>query len=280
MIKLQRNRSATAIPASFRGAKLRQKALALIDLYYAAQSNGGKWAFKSSTWKPAKGAMKRESHSKCAYCEASTETVAHGDVEHFRPKSIYWWLAFCFDNYLFACQLCNQTYKGDNFPLVGVAATAPQLPAVKPVGPGLDALISQLTLEAETLQDNHLVALWAPEDADLVNPYFEDPAPLFSYEVDPANEEIWIRSAGGDRADRAVAAAEAYLGLNRETLRRDRFAAYAPFMVFRDVLGDPRLQDATRRQVERQMRDMQRAQRPFSGMQRWFAAQWGLPGPL
>lgn len=279
MIKLQRNRTASAIPAAFKGVGLSKKATALLDLYYAAQLSGSSMAFNSSAWKPAKGALKKESRGKCAYCEASTETVAHGDVEHFRPKSIYWWLAFCYDNYLFACQLCNQTYKGDNFPIFNVLAAGPVLPAAKPTGADLEALAKQLTLDAQALSDADILALWAPEEAHLVNPYFEDPAPLFAYEVDVANEEIWIRSTGTDRADRAIDAAQKFLGLNRETLRRDRFMPYSEMLVFKEVLIEPALRPPTRRLVDRQIVDMQRQDRPFCGMLRWFAASWGLPGP-
>ena len=279
MIRLHRVRKATAIPASFRGANLAKKAGVLIDLYYAAQAAGRGIAFDSSAWKPAKTALKRESGGKCAYCEASTETVAHGDVEHFRPKSIYWWLAFCYDNYLFACQLCNQTFKGDNFPISAAPIPAPFMPPTKPVGVALDTLVRALTLDAEALTDADLVSLWSSEAAHLANPYFEDPAPLFRYEVDPANEEIWLRSTGGAHADRAVEASKACLGLNRETLRRDRFAAYSELLVFKAVIAEAALSVATRRMVENHIVKMQAQRRPFSGMIRWFVADWGLPGP-
>lgn len=279
MIKLTRSRAATAIPASFKGANLIKKAKILIALYYTAQAQGASMDFDSAAWKPAKGALKKETGGKCAYCEASTETVAHGDVEHFRPKSVYWWLAFCYDNYLFACQLCNQTFKGDNFPVFGTRALTPIMPAAKPNGPALDQLAVSLTLDAEALTDGHFVTLWSPEEAHLVNPYFEDPAPLFAYEVDVANEEIWIRSTGGARADRAVESAAKFLGLNRETLRRDRFTSYAELLVFKEVLNEPALQETTRKMVERHIANLQRQRHPFSGMLRWFAANWGLPGP-
>ena len=45
--------------------------------------------------------------------------VAYGDVEHFRPKSKYWWLAYCYENYLYSCQMCNQRYKKAEFPIFG-----------------------------------------------------------------------------------------------------------------------------------------------------------------
>ena len=276
MIKLERNRAAAAIPVSFKGPNLANKAATLIELYYAAQAQGRSMAFDSGAWKPAKGALKRESGGKCAYCEASTETVAHGDVEHFRPKSIYWWLAFCYDNYLFACQLCNQTYKGDNFPMSGLVATAPVLPPIKPTGAALTALALKLTLDAQALTDAHFVGLWSAEAAHLVNPYFEDPAVLFTYEVDVGNQEIWIRSSGAPRANDAISAAETYLGLNRETLRRDRYVAYSMLLVLAQVVKAPTLPAPTRQAVVRQIADMQKRQRPFSGMIRWFAADWGL----
>lgn len=67
---------------------------------------------------------------KCCFCEAKVSHVAYGDVEHFRPKAAYrqekgdtlkrpgyFWLAYDWDNLLFSCQLCNQRYKENLFPL-------------------------------------------------------------------------------------------------------------------------------------------------------------------
>ena len=36
--------------------------------------------------KSVKNALKKDQHSKCAFCEAKVDHVAYGDVEHFRPK--------------------------------------------------------------------------------------------------------------------------------------------------------------------------------------------------
>jgi uncharacterized protein (TIGR02646 family) len=54
----------------------------------------------------------------CAYCDRELPGNDRGDVEHFRPKSIYWWLAYKFENYLLACSVCNSAYKGEKFPLL------------------------------------------------------------------------------------------------------------------------------------------------------------------
>lgn len=57
-----------------------------------------------------------DQHFKCAYCECRV-TKQYNDVEHYRPKSIYYWLGHNWSNLLYACDLCNRTYKNDSFPL-------------------------------------------------------------------------------------------------------------------------------------------------------------------
>lgn len=278
MIAISRQRTAKAIPKAFRDAGLRDKAGLLIDLYYAAAASGTPIAFKSSAWKPAKAALKRETAGKCAYCECPTSSTAHGDVEHFRPKSVYWWLAHCYDNYLFSCQICNQTYKGNEFPISGTRLTAVAMPAAEPADAERAALSAALTLDPTAVDEAALLALWGGEGAHLVHPCLEDPAPLFAYEEDPANEEVWVRSAGGARADAAMEASDRCLGINREELRRQRYTVFAPFAVFKDVL-DHGIADPARSRVLTQIKRMQRADEPFAGMVRWYAARWGLSGP-
>lgn len=53
---------------------------------------------------------------KCSYCERRHEEKGN-DVEHYRPKVQYWWLAWDWDNLLFACQQCNRFSKRAQFPL-------------------------------------------------------------------------------------------------------------------------------------------------------------------
>ncbi len=55
---------------------------------------------------------------KCAYCEQKIEQT---HVEHYRPKSVYYWLAYSWDNLLSCCPYCNE-YKSANF-LVNSRAT-------------------------------------------------------------------------------------------------------------------------------------------------------------
>lgn len=53
----------------------------------------------------------------CAFCLSELPRGDRGDVEHFRPKSLYFWLAYSFDNYLLSCSVCNRRFKSDHFPL-------------------------------------------------------------------------------------------------------------------------------------------------------------------
>lgn len=80
--------------------------------------------------KTVKDELKRIQHGKCCFCESKVSHIAHGDVEHFRPKTAYfidddptliypgyYWLAYDYSNLFFACQICNQTFKKNYFPL-------------------------------------------------------------------------------------------------------------------------------------------------------------------
>ena len=67
-----------------------------------------------------------DQHDKCAYCECRIPQ-AYNDVEHYRPKSIYYWLGHDWNNLLYACPICNRSYKKALFPLKNIAkrVTAP-----------------------------------------------------------------------------------------------------------------------------------------------------------
>jgi len=62
----------------------------------------------------------------CAYCQHALPYDHPGDVEHFRPKSIYPWLKYAYDNYFLSCNTCNSGRKRTEFPLArGVPASYP-----------------------------------------------------------------------------------------------------------------------------------------------------------
>jgi uncharacterized protein (TIGR02646 family) len=71
----------------------------------------------------------KDQYGKCAYCESKITITGYGVVDHFRPKTAwqqkigeslekpgYYWLAYCWENLLLACERCN-TAKRNLFPL-------------------------------------------------------------------------------------------------------------------------------------------------------------------
>jgi len=100
-------------------------------------------------WKDFKTTFVLAQRRKCAYCEQHVTGTSYGDVEHVRPKAGiqeltadrsrwgveleggevsgrrprevsrwgYHWLAYAWDNYVFACQKCNQPWKKNLFPI-------------------------------------------------------------------------------------------------------------------------------------------------------------------
>lgn len=107
-------------------------------------------------------------HRKCVYCERYTGKKGEA-VEHFRPKEVYWWLAWTWDNLLFVCQSCNTGYKRTSFPLMPGTARL----AGPPVGVVAEPAAACFEIEAESplLLDpgcddplNHIE--WRPENPD------------------------------------------------------------------------------------------------------------------
>lgn len=91
-----------------------------------------KFSFSSSIYghQNVKRQLIEEQYGKCCFCEADFTANGYGDVEHFRPKGGYqqrksdrvtkpgyYWLAYDWNNLFFSCQICNQRYKKNYFPL-------------------------------------------------------------------------------------------------------------------------------------------------------------------
>ena len=280
MTRIERLRTAAAIPPAFRGTGRVAKSLELIQKRAA-----GTLEFNQTVWKAAKPQLKRETGGKCAYCESPTDTVAHGDVEHFRPKSKYWWLAYCYDNYLYACQICNQVHKGDEFPVHASTGmwTGPTLP-VPPTPAAFATLADILIPDPLDLNAGHALADFLVaaegEKAGLVNPYVTDPDPLFKWVADDVLKVVKVAAASNHVASkRAFEAAEASYGLNREELKRNRWKTYAEFLVMKDALKAfeaAALEAALQQRIRDQIRAMTNVDAPYAGMVRYFAKEFQL----
>jgi uncharacterized protein (TIGR02646 family) len=70
-----------------------------------------------------KAALQQLFGLRCAYCEANYAITGNMEVEHYRPKSIYYWLAAEWSNLLPSCNKCNNG-KRAKFPLANDSTPA------------------------------------------------------------------------------------------------------------------------------------------------------------
>ncbi len=272
MIALIRIRTAKAINSKFRGADKKEwdKELMFAQRTYLNDINKPV-VFKSKFWKTAKNQLKKESNGKCAYCEANTQVVAYGDVEHFRPKSIYWWLAYTYDNYLYTCQICNQIYKSDNFSISGIKFPEPIL-NTNTTDQAIEQLVGNISPDPIDITINYSFQTYVnshrEENAHLINPYFDDPTDYFAYEADDVLEEVKI-IAIKPQAQMHVKASEDFYGINRIELKNARYDVFRIFRLLKKsylVLTDEPIKRDTKKQIEFMLSDKYL----FAGMNRFF----------
>ena len=283
MIRLNRVRTKKAIHSNFHSGKKRvfEEEL-LLNQRRIKRGQIGQHTFKSNRWKPAKKQLFAETGGKCAYCEAPTSTVAFGDVDHYRPKSSYWWLVYCYDNYLASCQLCNQRFKKDAFPTQNRKMRSPTIRR--------NTTDDYITAKAGTIAPdpldknrvNAFIRLHQQERPLLLNPYFDEPAAYFAWHADdvlreveitpnPENPQIEITvQAANPEVEPIAAASIEYYGLNRKTLRNDRYTTYERYRLYKKALTDDRIQQETRILITNAMEGMQAPGAPFAGMIRYF----------
>lgn len=140
MIKIHKSAKTPAILASKGKAKTKE----LCDAFTADPTayskafhkinNPFKFEFDGDTYgaSEVKNQLKEEQFNKCCFCENKDfDDIAHGDVEHFRPKGAfvkditakdfvrpgYYWMAYQWSNLFYCCQICNQSFKKNFFPL-------------------------------------------------------------------------------------------------------------------------------------------------------------------
>lgn len=275
MIKLTRTRTAQAVPRGLRGTYRIQKEQLLLR---GKRDNA--LEFKPHYWKPAKAQLRQESGGKCAYCEADTQVVAYGDVEHFRPKSRYWWLAYCYDNYLYVCQICNSQFKKDHFPISGVPMPEPTVNA-NTTDEDLRQMAGKLAPDPLHDEQGMPMATFLEQDRqekpDLVNPYFVEPESLFKWHSDPVLREVTIAARGDSpEAQRAALAVETYYGLNREALRHARWWVFRKLSLFVEILTADDIDENLRRETRQVIMEMMSHTAPFAGMVRYFVSVWQL----
>lgn len=276
MIKLNRNLDSGSFPASFTDTTRKDWELELLTDYRKYKKGEiEKVKFKSARWKQAKDNLLLESNNKCAYCEANFSTVAYGDVEHYRPKSIYWWLAYSYVNYSASCQLCNQKYKKAKFP---IANSKWRGPAVRKNS--TDAYLDRISgfVTVDPLDDDSGLSF---DDFELkhnterpksIDPYLDNPQQYFKYSVNNNTREVFITALSPQVANIAESAIDLF-GLNRKELRDLRYRGFIKYHFFRHVAENDN--DADMRAGAKNLIDMEflDIKVEFCGMYRYFETQ-------
>jgi len=272
VIQLSRQRISD-IPARYRGAGRIGNEQSLVEARRDfLRDGGGSFGYlESSMWKPAKARLDVEAAGKCGYCEAEARVVAHCDVEHIRPKSVYWWLGLCFDNYVLSCQICNQTHKGDKYPAVRpmtpprvtAASTAAELARI------VDNIAPDPLSDDAGLKLTDFRRAWRGESPGLINPYEENPEPFFAWIPNGAVREVTVAplATRGRAKTRAVETIE-ILGLNRPELLRARWKQFRPVNALcanlKAGLRSPEKED-----TEEMLREVMADDSPYAAMSRY-----------
>lgn len=275
MIALTRTRTAAAVHSNFRGTRREQLNVKLLQLKKAGKLDQNiNASLDSGIWKESKKQLLIETHNKCAYCETPTRVVSYGDVEHFRPKSKYWWLAYCYENYLASCTACNQEYKKDffailneNAPMPGPVVTAnltdEQLKQMAPwitVDPVDDANGMHLTDFIELMNNEHSL---------IINPYYQDPSRYLAYLPILENKEVVVTPTMNAYKP-VIKACEDLFGINRKELMDLRFTLYRNYMTFKYTLLSTKLEEPFKQEIRNRITEMTDASSPYAGMIRYF----------
>jgi hypothetical protein len=292
MIRLKRSRKADHVPAGLQGEKRKEKEMKLLR----HSAGGGSfddlfWDSIRAYWKPAREQLFQETEWKCAYCESLKEQDKEGDVEHFRPKSKYWWLACCYDNCLFACKICNSEWKGNAFPIDGTPMCGPT--CISGMGDAeLDRLVGTCTPDPLGRSDGMSMkafrAACLAEKPRLFDPYLVDPEPFFKWVAKPAESgpigmSGWLVEVAPrnnrSRTKLVFEAARDYYGLNRASLKNQRGRVYTLLLRLKTILEqlNPMEKPVAWNEAESGLRFMMSAQSAFAGMARFFVYdEWKL----
>jgi uncharacterized protein with PIN domain len=277
MIKLSRTRTEAAIAPIFVGKQRIQLNKKLMEVQRdILKGSTDKHEWDSSIWGKSKTQLLKESSNKCAYCEAPLKAVAYGDVEHYRPKSVYWWLAYNYENYLASCTLCNQAFKKDHFSLLNQGAKLRGPAITKTTTKAkIDLLAAKINCdpltEKEGMPFKDFLVSHKKEKALLVNPYYDEPDKIFGYTVDDALQEveIYVLKTVMNASAIQTAIVDDY-GLNRLELKQLRYEWYDNYVTFKITLKESNISSTLRKRIEKKIERFKKPISPFSGMILYF----------
>lgn len=236
MRKLNRNLDISTFPQTFTGQQHTDNLLDLLrQRIEIKKQNETDYSFSSAKWKKAKPQLVSESQEKCAYCESYFTSVAYGDVEHFRPKSIYWWLAYSYVNYSASCQLCNQKYKKAIFKIPQDRIKEPKVRTNSSISSlkRISKTISPDPLDIDKTALNKYINDHSLERPFMIDPYIDDPKEYFAYLINDDAKEVEIVELNQAIKDIAQGTIE-LVGLNRKTLLTRRYHALEMYRILRE----------------------------------------------
>ena len=155
-------------------------------------------------YKKARAGLEKLYANKCAYCETRYLATSDTWVEHYRPKSIYYWLAYEWSNLIPTCAKCNRK-KNNNFPLINEVNKV-KFPPLKE---------AKLNLELCKADCAPLLN----ETPFMLHPEMDDPIEFLDFKLDENNTGIEL--IGKDVKARGQRTIE-ICDLNRDDLRLDR----------------------------------------------------------
>ena len=182
---------------------------------------------------------------------------------------------------MYACQIGNETFKGDNFPLANenCRMEPPALPA-NPTDAELREFVRRFAPdpldETEGPSWTDFEKACRVEGSLLLNPYADDPESHLSWEADDALQEVVLKPKG-KAARRHYQAAVEFYGLNRPEFRAERWRTYHALELFRQTYKEPRIAATTRKKIVKMLKSMIADDAPFAAMCRYLVYQvWKL----
>lgn len=197
----------------------------------------------AASYQQVKGLLYERQYAKCCYCE-KVDVPIHNDVEHYRPWSRYWWLAWSWDNLLFACRACNERGgKEDAFPLgpgsipLRYGQAPPGLEAPEILDPAVDdprqhirfrcdprgrwspvgvTWRGVITLRAIGLQRDEFIDLYTRHVVGLVAPVVRDIRDAQQSRTRPSFKDYWRRKCA-----ELLDPARQFIALSEDALRHE-----------------------------------------------------------
>jgi uncharacterized protein (TIGR02646 family) len=214
--------------------------------FFRTAAKQQRYNFQFGLLKKFKPVLQHIFHNKCAYCESALPKVGFGDVEQFRPKSLYWWIAYEWENQLISCEACNQRFKKTYFPV-------------------------EKTRQYSELVNQNITTINKLEVPLLLNPFDDEPTEHFSYKLINKQKHIRIEPL----TPKASVTID-ILGLNRPELAERRYQHFLQLKQMQDLIEKSKpVSSATKNKAYNMIKSAMTAENEFSGMVRYFFYEIG-----